>query len=98
MNAVWRFLQFFGAACLIIVVLTHVAEALHLFPDMGWGQPNSVGHYLDLVSAILGCTLVPLGFLGSAFIQRKRHYRKQLANSSFDCGSEQPAIFMQAQP
>ncbi len=30
MNAVWRFLQFFGAACLIIVVLTHVAETLGL--------------------------------------------------------------------
>jgi hypothetical protein len=70
MNVVWRFLQFFGAACLIIVVLTHVAETLHLFPGMGWGQPNSPGHYLDLVSAILGCTLLPLGLLG-ALIQRK---------------------------
>jgi len=71
MNAVWRSLLFFGAACLITVVLTHVAETLHLFPGMGWGLPNSPGHYLDLVSAILGCTLVLLGFLGRAFIQRK---------------------------
>ena len=31
MNAVCRFLQFFGGACLIIVVLTHVAETLHIF-------------------------------------------------------------------
>jgi hypothetical protein len=69
-NAVWRFLQFFGAACLIMVVLTHVAETFHLFPGMGWGQPDSPGHYLDLVSAILGVTLLPLGLLGST-IQRK---------------------------
>ena len=70
-NVVWRFLQLFGAACLIIVVLTHVAEALHPFPGMGWGQPDSPGHYLDLVSAILGCTLLLIGLLGSALTQRK---------------------------
>jgi len=28
---------------------------------MGWGQPNSAGHYLDLASAILRCTLLPIG-------------------------------------
>jgi hypothetical protein len=27
---------------------------------MGWGLPNSAGNYLDLVSAILGCRLLPL--------------------------------------
>jgi len=70
MNALWRFFRFFGAAGLIIVVLSHIAERLHLFPGMGWGQPNSPGHYLDLVGAILGCTLLPLGFVGS-IIQRK---------------------------
>jgi hypothetical protein len=65
-----RLLQLLGLACLIIVVLTHVAEAFHLFPSMGWGQPTSIGHYVDLASAILGCTLLPLGFLGN-FMQRK---------------------------
>jgi hypothetical protein len=45
----------FGVACLVIVLLTHVAERLHLFPNMGWGLPNSPGHYLDLISAIVGC-------------------------------------------
>ena len=70
MKALWRFLQFFGAAGLITVALTHVAETLHLFPGMGWGQPDSAGHYLDLVSAILGCALHPLGFVASV-IQRK---------------------------
>ena len=43
MKALWRFLQFFGAAGLITVALTHVAETLHLFPGMGWGQPDSAG-------------------------------------------------------
>jgi hypothetical protein len=60
-----------GSACLIIVVLTHVAEAFHILPAMGWGLPNSVGHYLDLASAILGCALLPLGFLAIILTRRK---------------------------
>ena len=68
---IWRLLQLIGAGCLVVVVLTHVAEALELFPDMGWGLPTSPGHYLDLVSAILGGTLLPLGFLGNAIARRK---------------------------
>jgi hypothetical protein len=56
-------LMLFGTGCLIIVVLAHVAEGFHILPAMGWGLPNSAGHYLDLVSAILGCTLLSLGFL-----------------------------------
>jgi hypothetical protein len=31
----------------------------------------SPGHYLDLVSAILGFILLPLGLLGSALMRRK---------------------------
>ncbi len=60
-----------GLGCLIIVVLTHVAEAFHILPAMGWGQPNSVGHYTDLVSAILSCVLLPLGFLIAIVNRRK---------------------------
>jgi hypothetical protein len=52
-------------------VLTHIAEVFQIFPTMGWGLPNSAGHYLDLVSAILGCTLLPLGFIGSALTRCK---------------------------
>jgi hypothetical protein len=63
---IWRLLQLIGAGCLVVVVLTHVAEAFKLFPTMGWGLPTSPGHYLDLISAVLGCTLLPLGFLGNA--------------------------------
>jgi hypothetical protein len=68
---IWRFLQLCGGACLIIVVLTHVAEAYRLLPGMGWGLPNSPGHYLDLVSAILGGLLLPIGFLGNALARRR---------------------------
>src|SRR6516225_547976 len=68
---IWRFLQLLGAACLLIVVLTHVAEAFRIFPALGWGLPNSAGHYLDLASAILGCTLLLLGFIGSALTRCK---------------------------
>jgi hypothetical protein len=49
----------------VLVVLTHVAEALGLFPAMRWGAPDSVGHYLDLASAVLGVTLLPVGYLGA---------------------------------
>jgi len=68
---IWRFLQLLGAVCLIIVVLTHIAEAFQILPAMGWGLPNSAGHYLDLASAILGCTLLLLGFIGSALTRCK---------------------------
>jgi hypothetical protein len=68
---IWRVLQLVGAGCLVVVVLTHVAETLKLFPVMGWGLPTSPGHYLDLVSAVLGCVLLPLGLLGDAIARRK---------------------------
>lgn len=56
-------LQLLGAACLGVVVLAHVTEALHLFPWMHWGRERGVGHYLDLGSAILGLALFPVGYL-----------------------------------
>jgi len=56
-------LQLLGAGCLVVVILAHVAEALHLLPWMRWGAEHSPGHYLDLWSAILGFTLFPLGYL-----------------------------------
>lgn len=54
-------LQALGAVCLVVVVLTHVFEALRLFPWMHWGLKHSVGHYLDFGSAVLGLTLFPIG-------------------------------------
>jgi hypothetical protein len=64
------FLQLFGAGCLVLVVLTHIFEALHLFPWMDWGSPYRVGHYLDLWSAVLGPMLFPLGYLCHRFTKR----------------------------
>ena len=62
-RTVWAFLQLLGAGFLVLVVLTHVSEALHLFAWMHWGLEHSVGHYLDLCSVILGLTLFPVGYL-----------------------------------
>jgi hypothetical protein len=53
-----RWLALAGIACLIVVVLTHVVEHWHILPGMGWGLPNSPGHYLDLSSAVLGALLL----------------------------------------
>src|SRR5262249_43872110 len=39
-----------GSAGLIVVVLTHVAEALHIFPSMGWGLPDSAARSCECLS------------------------------------------------
>jgi hypothetical protein len=62
-KTVGSFLQLLGAACLVVVVLVHLAEGLHLFPWMNWGLKHSVGHYLDFWSAVLGLTFFPVGYL-----------------------------------
>jgi hypothetical protein len=72
MMMIARLLQLFGATCVIIVLLTHVAERLHIFPAMGWGQPNSPGHYLDCVSAVLAATMLPLGFAAELLMRRSK--------------------------
>ena len=56
-----------AAVCFGVVVLTHVAETFRIFPVMGWGLPNSAGHYVDLASAVLGCTLLALGLGACAY-------------------------------
>src|SRR5919199_140195 len=62
-KTVWLFLQLLGAGCLMMVVLTHIFEALHLFPWMQWGSPTSAGHYLDFLGAVVGLTLFPVGYM-----------------------------------
>jgi succinate dehydrogenase/fumarate reductase cytochrome b subunit len=62
-KASWSALQLIGATCLLVVVLTHICEALRLFPSMRWGAEHSPGHYLDLSSAALGLTLFPAAYL-----------------------------------
>jgi hypothetical protein len=58
---VGRLLLLLSFVCLTIVVFTHVAGMLHLFASMGWGLPDSRGHYLDFVSAVLGSILLIAG-------------------------------------
>jgi hypothetical protein len=63
-------LQLIGAGCLVLVALTHVCEALLIFPWMHWGAEHSVGHYLDLTGAVLGITLFPIGYFVSALTRQ----------------------------
>jgi len=59
-------LKLLGVACFVVfvaVALTHVSEALAILPTLGWGQPRSIGHYIDLGAAVLGLTLVFAGLL-----------------------------------
>lgn len=69
-KTVSSFLQLFGSGCLLLLPLTHVSEALHLFPWMHWGLEHSAGHYVDFCSAVLGLTLFPVGYLLHALAKR----------------------------
>lgn len=60
---VWAGIQLLGSVCLVIVVFTHICEALAWFPLMGFGLPHSIGHYIDLSSAVLGVILIAAGWL-----------------------------------
>jgi len=71
MNA--RILGLGGGICWLVVVLTHIAERLHVLPGMGWGLPNSPGHYLDLISAVAGTFLILAAF--GVFLISIRHRR-----------------------
>ena len=71
-RSVSSFLQLVGTAGLVAVVLTHVFEGLRVFPRMGWGSQHSVGHYLDLLSAIVAATLFSLGYLIHAVTAREK--------------------------
>ena len=63
--------QAVGAACFLLIVASHVCEALNWFPAMRWGVEDSVSHYLNLGSAIVGFTLFPLGYLLHAFTENR---------------------------
>lgn len=67
----WSVLQLLGATGIVTVVLSHLCEALQFFPWMKWGQEYSVGHYVDLSSAVVGVTLFPLGCLLHALTMRR---------------------------
>ncbi len=60
---VGRYLIVLGVGSFSVVILTHVCEAFHWCPAMGWGLKHSAGHYLDLSAAILTLTFLPAGFV-----------------------------------
>ena len=53
--------QLAGACLLLVGVAIHICKALHLLASKDWGAANSAGHYLDLVGAIAGLTLLSFG-------------------------------------
>lgn len=55
-----------------LVMLTHVAERLDILPAMGWGLPNSPGHYLDLISAVSGIGLLVVAALARFVVRVPR--------------------------
>ena len=61
-----HWLQLFGFVCLAVLVMSHIAEKLELFPVMGWGLTDSPGHYLNLTIAALGCALFLVGTIMNA--------------------------------
>ncbi len=67
----FSFPQLVGAGSLVMVALTHVCEALHLFSWMGWALERSVGHCLDVSSAVVGFSLFPVGYLFHGLTMRR---------------------------
>ena len=67
-------LQALGIGCFGVMALTHVFEEFSMLPELGWGRPHSVGHFIDLMAALLGLTLVSTSFL----LRRRGHHRKDL--------------------
>jgi hypothetical protein len=67
-------LQALGIGCFGVMALTHVFEAFSILPAFGWGQPRTIGHLIDLVSAMLGVMFVTTSFL----LWRREHRRSNL--------------------
>ena len=78
-QSIWVSFQLLGSMFLGVVILAHVCEVLGIFPWMRWGAEGSIGHYLDLGSALLGLTLFPLGYCLYALTVRKTESDPPLA-------------------
>src|SRR5436190_1555249 len=78
-QSMWVSFQLIGSAFLVVVVLTHIYEALSVFSWMHWGREDSIGHYLDLASAVLGLTLFPTGYCLYALATGKAESDPRLA-------------------
>jgi uncharacterized membrane protein len=70
-RTVQAFLQLLGSTFLIVVLFAHIAETFHLLPRMGWGLPDSAGHYIDLISAVVGLILVSTGYILRTLSKRR---------------------------
>jgi hypothetical protein len=62
-QAVSSCLRLIGTVLLLVVVIAHLAEKFQWLEWMSSGLPDSPGHYIDLVSAILGVSLFSGGLL-----------------------------------
>ena len=60
--------QLVGAVCLLVVLFAHLSEALRFLPVLGWGQPNTLGHCIDLACAITGVVLAAIGYVSRRFL------------------------------
>lgn len=82
-------LELLGAGFLVLVVAAHLAEETHSLAGMGWGLPNTTGHYLDLSSAVLGVVLLSLGLFLEAMAKRRekkeRAFLKPRERQGLEC-------------
>jgi hypothetical protein len=63
--------QLVGASFLLVVIFAHVCEYSGFIPSLGWGRPGTVGHYIDLGSALAGSILLVFGYFGRWIIRRR---------------------------
>jgi hypothetical protein len=89
-QSMWAALQLIGSTFLAIIVLVHIGEALNIFHWMHWGLEDSIGHYIDLGSALLGLTLFPIGYCLYALTTRKAASDPALARRKWRCRSPKP--------
>ena len=77
-KTLWSLLQLFGTGFLMVVVLTHVAETLRLFPSMHWGLPHKRWPLRRFVECGSGSHVVPLRiFPRCAYGATRRSLRTQ---------------------
>ena len=62
--------QLVGAGLLLVVIFAHACEAFGFIPSLGWGRRGTLGHYIDLVSAIAGSVVLALGYFGRWIMRR----------------------------
>lgn len=59
-----------AALCFIVVALTHVFEAHRVLTALGWGRPDTLGHYIDLAAAVSAIVFAVVGLVIIAARQR----------------------------